>query len=92
MSTVIPFKKDLNMNKYFVRTIEIEPRVSSIIEKELIQNLPIDETIENRIPFDNLEWNKIEIFKQGTEVECQDYINAMNERIKHLFKVDCCIE
>ncbi|QHG91425.1 hypothetical protein CVO_06070 [Sulfurimonas sp. CVO] len=80
------------MSKYFVRTIEIEPTVSSIIEKELIDNLPIDETIENRFPFDDIERNKMEIYKQGTAIECQDYINNMDERIRHLFKVDCCVE
>ena len=80
------------MSKYFVRTIEIEPTVSSIIEKELIDDLPIDETIENRFPFDDIERNKLEIYKQGTEIECQDYINNMDERIRHLFKVDCCVE
>jgi len=79
------------MSKYFVRTIEIEPTVS-IIEKELIQNLPIDETIENRFPFDDLERNKIEICMKGTSIECQDYINDMDKRIKHLFKVDYCAE
>jgi len=80
------------MSKYFVRTIEIEPTVSSIIEQELIDNLPIDETIENRFPFDDIERNKLEIYKQGTVIECQDYINNMDERIRYLFKVDCCVE
>jgi hypothetical protein len=83
--------KEIRVSKYYVRTIELEPIVT-LIEKELIQNLPIDETIENRYPFDDIERNKIEIFKKGKAIECQDYINDMDERIRHLFKVDCCYD
>jgi len=77
------------MSVHYVRTIDIKPMVTST-ERDLIQNLPIDETIKNRFPFDDRERNKIEVFKKGTQIECQEYINVMDERIRSLFKVDCC--
>ena len=78
------------MNNHYVRTIEIRPEVT-LIQKELILELKIDETIENRFPFDDIERNEIEIFKQGTQVECQNFINNINKEIRKFFKVDCCI-
>jgi hypothetical protein len=78
------------MNNHYVRTIEIRPEVT-LIQKELILELKIDETIENRFPFDDIERNEIEIHKQGTQVECQNFINNINKEIRKFFKVDCCI-
>lgn len=77
------------MSVHYVRTIDIGPMLTST-ESDLIQNLPIDETIINRFPFDDRERNKIEVFKKGTQIECQEYINEMDERIRNLFKIDCC--
>ena len=72
------------MAECYVTTIEVEPMVSGK-QKELILELPIDETIDNRFPFDDLERNKVEIFKQGTQDECQQYIDDMPSQISGLF-------
>lgn len=72
------------MAEYYVTTKEIEPMVT-VEQKELILELPIDETIENRFPFDDVERNKVEIFKQGTQSDCQQYIDDMPSQISNLF-------
>ena len=54
------------MNKqHYVGTVDTEPSVT-LEEKELITNLPIDENIENRFPFDDIELNKVELYKIAT--------------------------
>lgn len=75
------------MSKYFVRTIEIEP-VVTIEESELISALPIDKSIENSFPFDDNVRSKLEVYKVGLNVECQGYINKMDTKIQHLFKIE----
>ena len=72
------------MAEYYVTTIEPEPMVSGE-QRKLILELPTDETIDNRFPFDDLERNRVEIFKQGTQVECQQYIDDMPSEISSLF-------
>jgi hypothetical protein len=72
------------MTEYYVTTIEVEPIVS-LEQKEMILELPIDETIENRFPFDDVDRNKVEIFKQGTQSRCQQYIDDMPRTIGGLF-------
>ena len=74
------------MNTHYVGTVDVEPSVT-LEEKELIENLPIDENIENRFPFDDIERNKVELYKIGSQQECQDYINIMDESIQYLFTV-----
>ena len=75
------------MNEYYVTTKEAEPLVSEE-QMELILNLPIDENIENRYPFDDIERNKVEIYKTGLQEECQQYIDKMPPQIINLFKVE----
>ena len=75
------------MSKYFVRTIEEEP-LATIEESELISALPIDKSIENSFPFDDNARNKLEVYKIGLNVECQHYINRMDPKIQHLFKIE----
>lgn len=74
------------MNRYYVGTIDIEPIVTQE-EKELIENLKNDKQIQNRFPFDDLERNKVELYKIGSQKKCQEYINTMDESIQYLFKV-----
>ncbi len=81
------------VNDFFVRTVETEFRVNCLLEAELITELPIDENMFNRFPFDHpmnddLERSKIEVYKIGSEEECQHYIDEINERIRYLFKVE----
>lgn len=75
------------MNKFFVRTVEAEFRVKDISDTELFEKLPIDEDIINRFPFD-LERNSLEIYRIGSEEECQDYIDKINVKIRPLFKIE----
>lgn len=79
------------MAEYYVTTIEVEP-ILTVEQKELILKLPIDETIKNRFPFDDVERSKVEIFKIGTEEECQNYIDEINDRIKHYFTTEAFAE
>lgn len=72
------------MAEYYVTTKEVEPMVT-VEQKELIVELPFDETIKNRFPFDDLERNKVEIFKQGSQSECQQYIDDMPSVVSDLF-------
>ena len=72
------------MAEYYVTTIEVEPTVT-LEQKDMILALPIDETIENRFPFDDIDRNKVEIFKQGTQGKCQQYIDDMSPQIRGLF-------
>jgi hypothetical protein len=74
------------MNTHYVGTVDVEPSVT-LEEKELIENLPIDENIENRFPFNDIERNKVELYKIGSQQECQDYINIMDESIQYLYTV-----
>jgi len=74
------------MNTHYVATVDLEPKVS-LKEKELIECLPIDENIENRFPFDDINRNEVEIYKIGSKQECQDYINMMDKSIQYLFTV-----
>ena len=71
------------MTEYYVTTIEVEPTVT-VEQKEMILELPIDETIVNRFPFDD-DRNNVEIFKQGTQGKCQQYIDDMPSQINNLF-------
>ncbi len=57
--------------RYYVTTKEVEPWVSSE-QSQLISNLPIDEKIANRFPFDDTDNNKVEIFMIGKHDECQN--------------------
>jgi hypothetical protein len=79
---------DHGMSKFFVRSVETEPRVKDISETDLFGNLKKDENIINCFPFDDLERKSLEIYKIGSEKECQDYIDKINVRIKHLFKIE----
>jgi hypothetical protein len=72
------------MAEYYVTTIEVEPIVTGE-KQEMILDLPIDETIENRFPFNDVDRNKVEIFKQGTQSECKQYIDDMPPQISSLF-------
>lgn len=72
------------MAECYVTTKEVEPMVSGE-EKELILELPIDESIKNRFPFNDVERNKVEIFKQGSHSECQQYIADIPSQISDLF-------
>lgn len=74
------------MAEYYVTTIEEEPIVT-FEQREMILELPIDETIENRFPFDDPVRKKVEIFKQGTLSKCQQYIDDMPPQISGLFTV-----
>jgi hypothetical protein len=74
------------MAEYYVTTIEIEPIVT-LEKSEMILELPIDEAIENRFPFDDVDRNKVEIFKQVTQSKCQQYIDDMPPQISGLFTV-----
>jgi len=76
------------MNKFFVRTVEVEPRVKDISDIELFEKLPIDENIINRFPFDDLERGSLEVYRIGSKEECQYYIDKINIEIKHLFKIE----
>ena len=71
------------MAEYYVTTIEVEPTVT-VEQREMILELPIDETIDNRFPFGD-DRNKVEIFKQGTQSKCQQYIDDMPSQINDLF-------
>lgn len=75
------------MNEHYVTTKEVEPLVSEE-QKELILSLPIDENIENRFPFNDIERNKVEIYKIGSQDVCQRYINGIHQKIIDLFKVE----
>lgn len=58
--------------------------------KELILRLPIDETINNRFPFDDphSKLYNLEVFKKGTKIECEEYLNDIPEKIGHLFSIE----
>ena len=78
------------MTRYFVRTVQVEPTVT-LDEMELMENLPFDnDMIENRFPFDglDLERNKLEVYKIGSKVECEEYIKSTDQKIRDLFKVE----
>ena len=82
------------MKKFFVRTNTAEPEIE-ILEKEdiedikgLFDNLPIDKTIINRFPFDDSQRASVEIYRIGSEEKCQEYIDEINVRIKHYFKIE----
>lgn len=72
------------MAEYYVTTIEVEPMLT-VEQRELILELPIDETIKNKFPFDDVERSNVEVFKIGTEEECQNYIDEINDQIKDYF-------
>jgi len=57
--------------------------------KELILALPIDETLNNRFPSEDSRSDlyNLEVFKKGTKIECQEYLNDIPEKIKHLFSI-----
>lgn len=86
------------MTRFFVRTIEAEPQIEIFeneeidVIKELFNNLPIDETIINRFPFNDPQRASVEVYKIGTEEECQTYIDKINVRIKHYFKLEEFVE
>lgn len=75
------------MSDFYVTKKDVEP-VVSVQEKELIQALPADKEIENRFPFDDPYRNKIEVFKVGTQDECKQFIDRMNDKIISFFKVE----
>lgn len=75
------------MNDYCVTTRDAEFSVTTE-EKELIQDLPNDEKIEDRFPFDDWQRNKSEVFKIGSQSECQEYIDNINPKIVKFFKID----
>jgi len=82
------------LKRCFVRTIEAEPQIE-IFEnekiddiKELFNNLPTDETIINRFPFNDPLRASVEIYRIGTEAECQNYIDKINFRIRRYFKTE----
>lgn len=64
--------------------------VKSFEEKELILAMPIDETINNRFPFDDphSEFYNLEVFKKGTLKECQMYFYAIDEQVKYMFSIE----
>lgn len=76
------------MSKYFVRTIEDEPVVATIEERDLIDALPLDMDAEDRFPFDDPTRKNIEAYKIGSHEECQQYINKINKKIQHYFKIE----
>jgi hypothetical protein len=76
------------MVKFFVRTVRAKPEVKDISEINLFGELKIDENIVNCFPFDDFDRKSLEIYKIGSEEECQDYIDEINVGIKHLFKVE----
>lgn len=75
------------MSKYYVTTKAAEPMVSEE-QKELILELPVDETIKNRFPFDDIERNRVEVYKISFQIACQQYIDAMPSQIIGLFKIE----
>ncbi|MBN2606599.1 MAG: hypothetical protein JXR47_04610 [Thiotrichales bacterium] len=81
---VMQSMENTKMVEYYVTTKEVDPVVSGE-QKKLILELPIDETIKNRFPFDDVERNKVEIFKRGSQSECQQYIDGMPSQISDLF-------
>lgn len=82
------FTGDHIMSKFFVRTVEVEPREKGITEMDLFEKLSIDKNIINRFPFDDLERGSLEIYRIGTKDECQHYIDEINVGIKNLFKIE----
>lgn len=64
--------------------------VNSIEEKELILALPLDETLNNRFPSENptSDLYHLEVFKKGTQTECQEYFANIPQQIKHLFSIE----
>ena len=59
-------------------------------EKELIKDLPLDETINNEFPSEDQtsELYALEVFKKGTKAECEQYLNDIPEQIRYLFSVE----
>lgn len=58
--------------------------------KELILALPLDDTINNRFPFEDStsELYNLEVFKKGTRAECKEYLLDIPETIRYLFSVE----
>ena len=77
------------MNKYFVRTIEIQP-VVTIEESELIDALTLNNKFENSFPIDNdyPERVKLEAYIVDSYEECQNFISEINIKIRHLFTIE----
>ena len=59
--------------------------------KDFILALPIDETLDNRFPSEDLtsDLYNLEVFKKGTLFECQAYITAnVPQHLRHVFSVE----
>lgn len=58
--------------------------------KELVLALPIDETLNNRFPSadSTSDLYNLEVFKKGTKIECEKYLNDIPEKIRHLFSIE----
>ncbi|MGI6722757.1 MAG: hypothetical protein ACOX39_00070 [Arcobacteraceae bacterium] len=59
--------------------------------KELILALPIDVTLNNRFPSEDLtsDLYNLEVFKKGTRAECQAYINTnIPSHLRHYFSIE----
>ena len=75
------------MCEYCVITISDSLSLSST-EAALIKNIPHEENINNRFPFDDQVRNGCEVFFKGSRQACDEYKNRLDDSIQCYFAVD----
>jgi hypothetical protein len=78
-------KYDMAVPKHFARDCVYDEAKECVI----LGKTKYDETLNNRFPSEDSRSDlyNLEVFKKGTKIECQEYLNDIPEKIKHLFSI-----